>query len=375
MRSRRYHVSWMICIVLSLSCVALAHGKDWIKIIPQATSFMGMNLEPKCSGLIPTNTQYAFWARQGSTKNLIIYLQGGGSCWNPVTCVTRPTYYPDVTDSDLYVSGIFDFSNQANPFKDWYFLYVPYCTADLHWGSGDWDYQFMPGQAVTIYHRGLDNFLSALKWAKENFPRRLEKVLLTGSSAGSMGAIGSFPWVRRVYPTAKLYVLGDAGIGVGPREMDVISRLHWNLGSPLDLPHASDPPRLSELWIGYASKFKNVRFGEYAAAWDETLTYFRDRIFTDFKLAPQESDFCLDFHELLLSDLAEKQKLPNYKSYVAAGTLHVILPRAEFYTENSAGIPFIKWLENMINDSDQWDNVSCSGDCGKPPVCPYQWGD
>lgn len=374
MRERKIlGLSAIVCLV-SFVIAQPVQADGWTKITPGPSTFMGRDLTPMCSGLTPNN-EYSFWVKEGSTPNLVIYLQGGGSCWNPESCTTSPTYDPYVTDQDLYQYGIFDLTNEDNPFKNWYFLYVPYCTADLHWGSGEWQYCFAPGMFLTIHHRGLDNFLSALSWAKKNFPRRFKKILVTGSSAGAMGTMGVFPWVRKTYPTSKLYVLGDAGIGVGPRELDGIVKMHWNLESPKDLKGVSDPPRLSELWTAYAEKFKNVRFGEYIAAWDDTLTWFMDRIYTDFGIAPKEENFCEDFHSLLLQDLAEKQRRKNYKSYVASGTLHVILPRPQFYTESSAGIPFIEWVRSMVEDSKDWDNAWCTGDCGKPVECQHLWGD
>jgi|YNPBryantNP2012_1023418.scaffolds.fasta_scaffold00042_22 hypothetical protein len=374
MGTRRLLWLWALACIVSFLFPEILLADGWTKVTPGPSTFMGRDLRPMCSGLTP-NSEYSFWAKEGSTANLVIYLQGGGACWSPDSCVLNPTYYPDVTDQDLYQYGIFDLANQANPFRNWYFLYVPYCTADLHWGSGEWQYQVAPGMAVTIHHRGLDNFLSALSWAKKNFPRKFKKILLTGSSAGAMGTMGSFPWVKKVYPTSKLYVLGDAGIGVGPRELDAITKLHWHLESPQDLKGVSDPPRLSELWMAYADKFKNVRFAEYIAAWDDTLTWYMDRIYTDFGIAPREANFCEDFHSLLLQDLAEKQRRRNYKSYVASGNVHVILPRPQFYTESSAGISFLEWLRRMVEDSKDWENVTCTADCGRPEVCQHIWGD
>ena len=36
-----------------------------------------------------------------------------------------------------YSPGIFDFTNAANPVKDWSGVYVPYCTGDVHFGTAD----------------------------------------------------------------------------------------------------------------------------------------------------------------------------------------------------------------------------------------------
>ncbi len=362
---------WTLLGCLSLLvCLEGTWAQSWTKITPGPTRFLGMTLEPTCSGL--TESTYSFWAKAGSAPNLVIYLQGGGACWSPKSCITEPTYYPDVTDGDspAYLHGIFAFDVTSNPLKDWSFLYVPYCTGDLHWGSNDWVYKYAPGQSWTIHHRGLQNFLVALKWAKENFPRP-RKILITGSSAGGFGAIGVFPWVERLYPASRIYVLSDAGSGDTPREFDALADLHWGIQLPWWVGGISKPIYLPEFWRKMAQRHPRVRFGEYVAAWDSTLTWYRNEILEYFQVATDESNVCEDFHTHLMNTIAFKQESPNYKSYVAQGQLHVILPRPDFYSEASAGISFLQWLSYMIYDSPAWDNVACSEDCGKPAVCPY----
>lgn len=363
---------WAVLVFLVLfTSLDMAWAQSWIKVTPGPTRFMGMDLKPTCSGYTGDNT-YSFWARAGSSSNLVIYLQGGGACWSPQSCITSPTYFPDVTDLDHpgYLHGIFAFDLPQNPLKDWSFLYVPYCTGDLHWGSNDWEYKYAPGLSWKIHHRGLENFLAALKWAKERLPRP-RKILVTGSSAGGFGAIGVFPWVERLYPATRIYVLSDAGSGDVPREFDALADLHWGVQLPWWVRGISQPIYLPEFWKTMARRHPMVRFGEYIAAWDSTLTWYRNEILKYFGIATDESDVCVDFHTHLMETISLKQEAPNYKSYVAAGGLHVILPRPEFYTESSAGVPFLQWLVAMIEDSPAWQDATCSGDCGKPSSCPY----
>ena len=55
-------------------------------------------------------------------------------------------------------AGIFDAKNPANPFKDWYFVYIPTAPEDIHWGASDVDYvdflDLLPTDSRTIRHRG-----------------------------------------------------------------------------------------------------------------------------------------------------------------------------------------------------------------------------
>ncbi len=376
---RRFGVSLMnlgLCLLLLASmnpqpAAAQDGGAGWSKITPGPTSFMGRELKPSCSGYPGTDPTFSFYAREGSERNLVIYFQGGGCCWNSITCVTDPTYDPYIGAEDdpaNFPIGIGDFTNPQNPFANWSFLFIPYCTGDLHWGSGEWTYKYAAGQSWTIHHRGLDNFLAALKWAMANFPYP-RKILVTGSSAGAYGAIGNFPWVRRVFPASRIYVLGDAGTEVGPREFDAQAQLLWNIHRPYWASGSIEPMYLPDFWVTQARRHPGVRFAEFTTAWDSVLTWFRWAILQSFFVATEEPDVCQDFHTNLLRTLQYKQEARNYRSYLASGTDHTILISPRFYTENSAGVSFLSWLRAMIEGTEGWENVQCSDDCGEPPVC------
>jgi hypothetical protein len=63
-------------------------------------------------------------------------------------------------------NGIFDQTREDNPFKDWGFVYIPYCTGDLHMGANDATYGNVP-----IKHRGFVNFQAVLKYLEDNIDR------------------------------------------------------------------------------------------------------------------------------------------------------------------------------------------------------------
>ena len=113
-------------------------------------------------------------------------------------------------------SGIWDFDNDQNPLKDYNAVYIPYCTGDIHWGANDAVYPdtlgVYGGIPQTIRHRGFVNFQVVLKWIRDNFENP-EKIFVSGSSAGSYGAIMGFPYIKESFPRSKVYVLGDAGNG------------------------------------------------------------------------------------------------------------------------------------------------------------------
>ena len=98
----------------------------WTKIEPGG--------ETRCAH----DTEFAFWARPGTTNKLLVYFQGGGGCWNWETCQPGSGMYDQsVTDRDSPGprGGILDFSKADNPFSEYNVVYVPSCTGDIYLGS------------------------------------------------------------------------------------------------------------------------------------------------------------------------------------------------------------------------------------------------
>jgi hypothetical protein len=115
-----------------------------------------------------------FFVQRGNTNKLLFGLDGGGACWDAATCVGSP-----LTGSSTYTvslnglpgtiagaEGIFNTRNRKNPFRNYTKIFIPCCSADIHWGSKDTTYVLNPGQENelpwTIRHRGSDNFTTAL---------------------------------------------------------------------------------------------------------------------------------------------------------------------------------------------------------------------
>ncbi|MEI8650447.1 hypothetical protein P4S73_25335 [Paraglaciecola sp. Hal342] len=94
----------------------------------------------------PLDNSFQFYFKQGKSKNVLVYFNGGGSCWNDATCVAslaleavegdRPTYNPSILqeNSPVDAGGVFDDSNRRNPFKDW----SKSAYSLLHGGSSCW---------------------------------------------------------------------------------------------------------------------------------------------------------------------------------------------------------------------------------------------
>src|SRR5690606_8106112 len=177
-------------------------------------------------------TPWHFYARRGTVNKVLVYYQGGGACWNFLTCSEFfPVFKERVTDGDdpsNFRSGFADLDDPNNPFRDWHAVFVPYCTGDVHWGDAVVDHE-MSGQTTTIHHKGFVNAQVAEKWAREHFVNP-DQVFVTGSSAGSYGAIvNALPLQEFAWPSTEFVVLGDGGNGVITNEFLQNDLAKWGI--------------------------------------------------------------------------------------------------------------------------------------------------
>ena len=88
------------------------------------------------------------------TSDLFIFFEGGGACWDYLTCVVahRDDTVPSGRRSGRRASRCcreqFDRTRTTNPFRNATMIYVPYCTGDLHVGDNVADVH-RRGRAVT----------------------------------------------------------------------------------------------------------------------------------------------------------------------------------------------------------------------------------
>jgi hypothetical protein len=114
--------------------------------------------------------------RPGATR-VLLFLQGGGACADGPTCWTTPTAANiakgfGAVDLPAAVTSSFVFAraDRTNPFRDANFVFVPYCTGDLHSGDGVATYD-VNGVPTPTYHYGAHNLDAILeRWV--SCPRR-----------------------------------------------------------------------------------------------------------------------------------------------------------------------------------------------------------
>ena len=159
------------------------------------------------------------------TDKLVIYLQGGGACWDDLTCSNGTAVYTNerLTDYDVRLdanemsqSGIGDRTNLDNPFRNDSFAYIPYCTGDIHSGG-----QTAENPDTKVLHRGglnLQEFVSSSNGLVDQFPD-VSEVFLIGASAGGFGATVMYQTVAEAFGDVPVHLLSDGGIPLGDIEL------------------------------------------------------------------------------------------------------------------------------------------------------------
>ncbi|MDX2367039.1 MAG: pectin acetylesterase-family hydrolase [Colwellia sp.] len=350
------------------------------------------------------DNSFRFYFKQGKSKNLLVYFNGGGACWDDATCVAslalgdRPTYNPSILDenSPINAGGIFDDRNKENPFRDWSKVYIPYCSGDIHIGSSDQVYTDKTGlitghqdAPVLIKHHGFDNFMAVREWLKTKFKakkHKIKKLMVTGSSAGAYGASFNFPYLQSAFPKVNATLFSDAGEGVvtnGFIESAFTSNGVWQVGDTL--------PRIFNDALGtfYAESFNidiitklseaypESRFAQYTTKFDAVQVQFlkiMDQLDTlnddpsTWGLTDVDYGYFYDWNMSMEASLTYlSENTDNYQYYIGAGNIHTVLTDAfatpetphPFYAESSAqGVLFTRWLKKFSKAKKKFEEFS-----------------
>ncbi|WP_166423146.1 pectin acetylesterase-family hydrolase [Paraglaciecola sp. 20A4] len=346
----------------------------------------------------PLDNSFRFYFKEGKSKNVLVYFNGGGSCWNDATCVAslalasvegnRPTYNPSVLEenSPIDAGGVFDDENRKNPFKNWSKVFIPYCTGDLHAGSNEVTYQDVDGSItgfagapVAVKHHGYDNAMAVREWMKNHFSgrkKKIKKLLVAGSSAGGYGATLNFPYIQAAFPKTKVALFADASASVvteGFVNEVFSSQSKWNLQETLAPIFANDLSTFSasglniDLFERLSQHYPRNRFAQYSTELDFVQVLFFKVMdqndlgnFNPFTWELGAPDY-LYFAEWNARMTASFEYLSetthNYQYYIGEGNVHTILTDDfatddiphPFYDERSAqNIKFSRWLAHFV---------------------------
>jgi hypothetical protein len=304
---------------------------------------------------------FRYWIKRANPKKVVFFLQGGGACFNAQTCGPTGATFTRNLDKEKgpTPTGIFDADDERNPFRDYSFVYVPYCTGDVHLGNATHDY----GGGVVIHHNGYVNASTALAATAAAFPEA-EQVAVVGASAGSAGAPLYAGLASDVLPDADIRVLADSS-GAYPGTPAVTKAIGALWGTTNAIPPwpenegiIGEQWTLPGLFVQSGKHDPDIVFGRHDFAYDSTQARFA-------ALAGIPADdlvSLIDSNEQLVEDGGV-----DLHTYVAPGTDHTVVQKPAFYTEEVGGTKLVDWVTQLLGDDPPGD-VRCT-ECG-PKVPP-----
>lgn len=285
-----------------------------------------------------TGTEYEVSTRHGSNDQVLIYLQGGGACWDYLSCYVLKTAY--LTANGAVPVGALDVNNPDSPFKDFNIVYASYCDGSVFTGDATVDYQ-----GNRTFHHGLWNLTVAVDAAKREFPNP-SRVVVAGSSAGGYGTFAGYGVTRVAYPDSDIIVLNDSGPGVqNPNaSADVQNRVkNWNFTSRIPASCTNCSPQYTFLLDWAFKRDSTLRAAMYSYQQDGTISGFLDLNGPDYQT-------------LLLDITGQVHALDpdRFKRFFPKGTKHTVLQDDLFYTQSIDGLRVRDWTQGFLDDSSAW---------------------
>ncbi len=307
--------------------------------------------------------------RYGFSDKLVIFFEGGGGCFNEATC---GLFYASFAQFDqltfdifwqatVLQGGIFSTLAADNPVRDWNFIYVPYCTGDVH--AGDNPDTPVPGFANDtpqqfVGYRNMHHFLERIVPTFAD----TSQVLVTGISAGGFGAAFNYDRIADAFPDAKVTLIDDSGPPLTDDYLAPCMQQKWrdlyNFDATLPAECVdcfnADGGGISNLAAYIAQKHGDQTLGLIEAERDLVIrTFFGYGMQSPggeqcpggiFEL-PMEGPF---FEEGLYTLRNVVLSAPNFGTYFMSGTGHVSLSLPSYYTTNVNGIRLVDWVANML---------------------------
>ena len=288
-----------------------------------------------------------------TSTNVLLFFEGGGACWDYQTCVqlNTSTHGPFGAAQFQAISAntagtIVDRNAAASPFKDWSFVFVPYCTGDEHGGSADMVYT-SGGSSKTIHHRGHDNVVAFLSRLGATFTAP-GKLAVSGSSAGGGGTLFNYATIRGVWPNAKSYLVDDSlplfeGDSIAPALRNAWFA-SWNLGKVVDpICGTACRANMSLMMKSVAARYPNDRMALLSSVQDQTIRTYYNLTPTQFQTALVS----------LANDVLEPSGI--FKHFYVTGSTHTMLGSPASFL--AAGMDLWMWLTKMVTNDVSWASV------------------
>jgi pectinacetylesterase len=333
-------------LLAALALLAACGGKEPSSLEPGWNDVVGM--------VCADGSTTGIGVSPGTRNRVLVVLSGGGACWSETACNANQRSFGSIDFaivSAATAGTILDRSLPGNPFSDWTYVFVPYCTGDVHAGG---DVTRTYGAKGTWRHHGRANLEAALARVAAAMPAP-EKVVVAGSSAGGFGALLAFDVARARWPAGaagpKAYLVDDSGPtfvgGDLPQALRDAWWASWNLDATVTPLCAACKTDLSQLWDVLRAAHPADRLALLTTTQDATMMAF-------FGIADST------LFQAGVANLAAKVNgIPGAHAFVVGDLAHehdhALLLQPGAYS--AGGTTLTAWLGLDVNDDAGWTSA------------------
>jgi hypothetical protein len=271
------------------------------------------------------------------SRNLMITLQGGGASWPGMEGSKE-----SVDEDDVYITK-FTTKLADKLGQEWNQVMIPYCDGSVYMGDNSADYN--EDGTVDHWHWGFRASSAGVALTANTFPK-LEKIFITGCSAGGYGTFVVTRLIRSYYPDANIYVLNESGPGLyNPEDRQTWNSIKaaWKLDQLLPADCIPCDSQMIYLYDLLLENDRKLKIGMYSS-------------YEDFVISEEYLHMTPEaFRSLLLSSSGYlNEKYPKQlKRFFINGNTHCVEDR--FY--QIKGTSYWDWVQYLITDSDRWKDI------------------
>jgi hypothetical protein len=290
------------------------------------------------------------------SDRLAIVFEGGGACFNEVSCtgVAHPDGY-GVVDLAAFAdsigrTGLFDRDDADNPLADWNWIYVPYCTGDIH--AGDKPDGFGGRRQV-----GYVNSTHAIDRVRDEFAGHVSQVLIAGQSAGGFGAALNYDQATRAFDGVRVDLLDDSGPPLSSTYLTPCFEAKVTEAWNLDTIRPADCAACEDGGIGQIVRYYGETYTEGHQGYVSSVEDLTIRQFIGFGY-PDCEDYVFpmaaDVYQAAIAELRDDvvAALPNASVFSLAGDEHVWTLGQALSGIESGGTNLAAWIGALVGDGD-----------------------
>jgi len=299
-------------------------------------------------------------------RSLVVLIEGGGACWNALSCFGAPalgvsplaanlrvtydgTYFASTWQAAIESTGLTD-RGAGGPFADASFAAIPYCTGDLHAGDNRYVYDI---DTQFVEQRGSVNIGADLDVLRAQFPD-VETVYVVGISAGGYGAQLNFDRFVAAFPAAEVHLLADCAPMVQPLAIDPLQASYpvwkdrWQLRVVPGCPTcATDFEALPDY---LAARFPSSRQGLLVYDSDDVIAKF-------FGYRYVLGNDNVSFTAKINAFLPLHYTRANARWFRLAGMTHVMLSGYHTLAQPGGGLTLAEWVRRWAVGDAAWTSA------------------